>query len=293
MIDYHHLLNWKFPEVEQKLTQRDTILYALGIGLGADPLDTKQLRFVYEKNLLAFPSMAAALCYPGNWLRNPQTGVDFLHVLNGGTQFVIPRPLMTEGTLICRPQVIEIVDKGKGKGAIVVVERKVYDKTKGALLCTVTTTQVCRGDGGFGGPGKSSIAPAPWLVPNASPQKTVEISTARNLALIYRVHGEHNPISDQNPIHVDPDVACAAGFPAPILHGLSTLGIATHALLKGWCDYDPAQLKSMSVRYSAPVIPGDVIRTDMWREDSIVRFRCVVAARRATVLDHGRAELGT
>ena len=283
MIDYQHLMNWKFPHIEQHLTQRDTILYALGVGLGADPLDRNQLRFVYEKNLLTFPSMASIFCYPGNWLKDTRTGVNYGKVVNGGTKFVIHQALPTQGTLTCAPRVIEIVDKGAGKGALIMVERKVHDKNSGALVCTVTTTTFCRADGGFEGPSQSSTA-SPRKVPDTAPDGGVEFTVARNLALLYRLNG------DQNPIHADPDVARAAGFKEPILHGLSTMGVATHALLKGCCDYDPARLESVSVRYTAPVITGDTIRTEFWREDSMIQFRSVVAARGAAVLA-GEAKL--
>ena len=53
------------------------------------------------------------------------------------------------------------------------------------------------------------------------------------MALIYRLS------ADRNPLHVDPDVAKAAGYPRPILHGLGTFGVVGHALLKTLCGYDP------------------------------------------------------
>ncbi len=283
MIDYDKLLNWSFPEIEHRLIQRDTMLYALGIGLGADPLDRKQLRFIYEKELLAFPSIASILCYPGNWLRNPRTGVDYLRIMNGGTRFLIHRPLPTEGTFISTPRVIDIVDKGIGKGAIIVSEREIYNKASGDLVCTVTVTTFARGDGGFGGPAHQLVTPP--RAPDTTPQMSIEISTARNAALVYRLSGDHNPL------HCDPDVARAAGFEEPILHGLATLGVATHALLKGCCDYDTTRLKSVDARYTAPVIPGDIVRTDLWREGPIIRFRSVVPSRNAIVLDYGKAEI--
>ncbi len=284
MIDYDKLINWPFPEISHEWTKRDTMIYALGIGLGADPLDKHQLRFVYEKALLALPSMATVLCAPGNWLRDPRTGVDYLHVMNGGTRFVIHRPLPVEGIFTCTPRVVDIVDKGKGKGAIILVERKIFDKaSSGEPVCTVTTRTFCRGDGGFGGPNRPQ--PAPPKAPGTPPQASVEISTPRNAALIYRLNG------DANPIHADPEVARAAGFKEPILHGLCTFGVATHALVKGCCDYDPSRLKSVDARYTTPVIPGDTIRTDIWREGSIIRFRSVVPARDAVVLDYAQAEI--
>jgi len=283
MINYDKLVNWPFPEIEQKLTRRDAILYALGIGFGADPLDRKQLQFVYEKDLLTVPSMATILCYPGFWLSNPATGVNFRRIVNGGTRFTVYRPLPCEGTFVCVPRVIDVYDKGQGKAAIVHVERRIYDKAGGDLVCAVVTRHICRADGGCGG--NTRMPEEVGSPPQTAPDLSVETATARNLALIYRLSGDYNPL------HIDPDVAQAAGFQEPILHGLGTLGVATHALLKAVCDYDPARLSSVDVRYTSPVIPGDLIRTDIWCRDSALQFRCVVPARNVTVLDNGQAEL--
>lgn len=283
MIEYEKLLNWPFPEVEHRLARRDTILYALGVGFGDDPMDHNQLRFVYEQSLLAVPSMAAILCFPGNWLRDPATGIDYKKQVNAGNKLALHGLLPTEGTLVSTPRVIDVIDKGAGKGALIVTERKVFDKASGRAVCTVTTNSLCRGDGGFGGP-PGTAAPVA-RVPDTPPDHSVEIATAQNLALIYRLNG------DQNPLHVDPDVARAAGYPRPILHGLATLGIATHALLKACCAYDPARLAAMEVRYTAPVFPGDMLRTDIWRVDDGVRFRVVAANRGPVVIDGGSAQI--
>ena len=70
-IDYDKLLALKIPDAEHTYTDKDTILYALGVGLGHDPLDLKQLDFVYEKNLKTLPTFAAMLGYPGFWMRDP------------------------------------------------------------------------------------------------------------------------------------------------------------------------------------------------------------------------------
>ncbi len=277
MIDYQNLMNWKFSQIEQKITHRDVILYALGVGVGADPLDRDQLRFVYEKDLMTFPSMASIFGYPGNWLRDTRTGVNYGKIVNGGTKFVIHQTLPTQATLVCTPRVLEIVDKGQGKGALVIVERKVHEKASNALICTVTTTTFCRADGGFGGPDKA-ITASPRQVPDRRPDGAVEFTTARNLALLYRLNG------DQNPIHADPDIAMAAGFKEPILHGLSTMGVATHAILKGCCGYDPTRLESVNVRYTAPVIPGDTISTQFWKDGSSIQFQSIVPSRQASVL---------
>jgi acyl dehydratase len=103
--------------------------------------------------------------------------------------------------------------------------------------------------------------------------------------LIYRLSG------DPNPLHADPAVARAAGFPRPILHGLATFGIACHGILKCLCDHDPGRLRSLSGRYSAPVFPGETIRTELWRDGPIVSFRARVVERDVIALNNGRCEL--
>ena len=103
--------------------------------------------------------------------------------------------------------------------------------------------------------------------------------------MIYRL------CADLNPLHADPAVAHAAGFDRPILHGLATYGVAGHAILKTCCDYDPARLKSLGLRFSSPVFPGETIRTEIWRDGGIVSFRSTVPARGVTVLNNGRAEI--
>ena len=116
-INYDKLINWKIPEVHQQLTRRDTMLYALGVGLGADPVDIKQLRFVYEKELLALPTMAIVLGFPGPWFDHPETGVTRSKVVHGEQGFTVHRPLPVEGEIIGATRVRNILDKGAGKGA--------------------------------------------------------------------------------------------------------------------------------------------------------------------------------
>ena len=60
-IDYDKLMNRRFERIEQTYTEKDTILYALGVGMGIDPLDEDCLPFVYENGLKAMPAMANVL----------------------------------------------------------------------------------------------------------------------------------------------------------------------------------------------------------------------------------------
>jgi acyl dehydratase len=282
-IDYDKLINWKIPEVEQQLTKRDTMLYALGVGLGADPCDTDQLKFVYDQNLQALPSMAIVLGYPGPWHANTGTGITRSHVVHGEQGFTIQKPLPVEGTVVGLTKVTGVIDKGKEKGALLLTECTVRDKASGDTICTLSSTTFCRADGGFGGPSGPNKPQHP--IPDTPPDLTCDLPTLPQAALIYRLSGDYNPL------HADPAYAQKAGFKMPILHGRCTFSVAGHALLKTCCDYDPARFKSMEGRFSSPVYPGETIRTEMWRNGNIVSFRSTVPARNVTVLNNGRAEI--
>ena len=282
-IDYDALINWKIPEVEQQLSKRDTILYALGVGLGADPGDENQLKFVYEPNLQALPSMAIILGYPGPWHAHGETGITRSHVVHGEQGFTIHQPLPVDRAILGLTKVVSVLDKGKDKGALVMTECTVRDKQTGDLICTLTSTTFCRADGGFGGPSGPGKAQHP--IPATAPELTCDLPTLPQAALIYRLSGDYNPL------HADPAYAKKAGFKMPILHGRATFSVAAHALLKTCCDYDASRFKSMEGRFSSPVYPGETIRTEMWRDGNIVSFRSTVPARGVTVLNNGRAEI--
>jgi acyl dehydratase len=283
-IDPDALRQWPIPEIEHSYSARDTMLYALGLGYGADPLDQEQLRFVYEGRLQALPSMAVVLGYPGFWVSDPGTGVDWKKVLHGEQAIEVFKPLPTAATVIGRSRVTGLFDKGKDKGAVMVSERDVVDKASGELLCRLTSTTMMRGDGGFGGP--SGPLPAPHPLPDRAPDQSVAIATLPQAALIYRLSGDYNPL------HADPAVARSGGFEKPILHGLCSFGVVCRALLAAVCGNDPARLRKMQVRFSAPVYPGETIVTEIWTEPGgVVSFRAKVAERDLVVINNGRAEV--
>jgi acyl dehydratase len=210
-LDVEKLLNWPFKELTHEYSARDTILYALGLGLGSDPMDEEQLRFVYEKDLRALPTMAVVLAYPGFWLREPGTGVNWKKILHGEQGIVWHAPIPAAATVTGRTRVTDIIDKGAEKGSLLFSERVVRDAKTGAKLVTLSGTTVMRGDGGFAGPAEE--APKPHAIPQRAPDAVCDLPTALNAALIYRLSGDYNPL------HADPEVARSAGFPRPILHG--------------------------------------------------------------------------
>lgn len=282
-LEYETLLHWPFADIEQSYDERDTILYALGLGIGETPTDPDQLRFVYENGLAALPTMAVTLGYPGLYLSDPRTGVDWKRMLHGEQGLVVHRPLAPSGRIVSTNRVEAIVDKGEGKGALVYTTREQRDADTGEPVVTLTSTAFCRTDGGFGGP--SGPVKEPHPVPEGEPDVVVDSATLPQAALIYRLSG------DRNPIHADPQVASEAGFDRPVLHGLCTYGIAGHAVLGALCAYRPERLRRLDVRFSAPVFPGDTISTAVWREGAgRAAFRCSVAARSAIVADNGYVE---
>jgi acyl dehydratase len=283
-IDYDTLKNWAFAPVEQTYSEKDTMLYALGVGVGADPLDEGQLGFVFEeRDLVALPTMAAVLGTPGFWLRDPATGVNWKHVLHGEQGIEWHRPLPAAATVLAQTRVTQIIDKGAGRPALIYTEREIRDSHTGETLATLSSTTVARGEGGFGGP--TPAQPQPHRLPERAPDVVCDLPTAPQAALVYRLSG------DPNPLHADPVVARAAGFDAPILHGLCTFGVAGHAVLRTCCDYDPSRFRSMKLRFSAPVYPGEQIRTEIWQDGNVVSFRARVLERDVTVLDNGRIEI--
>lgn len=290
MLDYDALKNWQFPEVERRYGPDDAMLYALAVGMGADPMDERQLAFVNDTRAgtpLALPTLAVIVGYPGMWIRDARTGIDYSMVVHGEEGIAWHKALPASGTVVAKHRVTRVVDKGPGKGATVTYDKLLCDKETGEHLATVTHTTFCRGDGGFSQKdGRTDASPpAPAKVPTGAPDLVCELPTLPQQALLYRL------LADRNPLHSDPAVARKAGFERPILHGLATYGVACHALLRTCCDYDPARLKSLFTRFSSPVYPGERIRFELYREGTGVVFRARVKERDKVVLDYGRAEV--
>ena len=282
-MDIDALNNWKFEDIEHTYTERDTMLYALGLGFGEDPNDVKELAYVYEDGLKTMPSMALVLGYPGFWLKDPKTGITWQKVLHGEQWLNVLKPLPVAGTVIGRTRIDQISDKGEGKGAVMYLTRDIIDKASDELLAQVKMSTFCRGDGGFGG--ENLPGPKPAVIPDRAPDHVCELTTLPRQALIYRLSGDYNPL------HADPAVARSVGFDRPILHGMATYGIAGRAVLKTVCDYDAAKLVGLDVRFSAPVYPGETVRVEIWQDGKEIRFRASVVERDVVVLNNGAARL--
>ncbi len=275
------LLAHPFPAIRHAYSERDAILYALGVGLGADPLDNADLGFLDETRLQVLPSMAVTLASPGLWVQEPTLGIDWVRLLHVGQSARFLSPLPPAATVVGEARVASVEDRGAERGAEAMIERRITDADDGTPYCVMEQTLLLRGNGGF------APSPAPRPPRSPPPQRPPDVSlgvrTSLRAALIYRLSG------DRNPLHIDPAVAKAAGFERPILHGLASYGIAGWVIVKTFVDCDPSRLTSLSLRFASPVVPGDRLDFDLWRAGERVDFRASVAGR--VVLDQGVASL--
>jgi len=239
----------KLGSVTHTYTERDVMLYALGVGAGGD-----ELQFTYERDLKVLPTFAVIPAFPAMLNLGGAMEVNPALVLHGEQRIELHAEIPTNGTITTTPTIKAIYDKGKG--AVVVVETDSVDG-KGRLLFRNTSSIFARGEGGFGGDrGPSGPRNAP---PERPPDKSIAMKTLPQQALLYRLSG------DMNPLHADPDFAKLGGYDRPILHGLCTFGHVGRAVLQAYCGNDPARMKSFEVRFSGVVFPGETITTDMWQ----------------------------
>lgn len=277
MIRPEAVLAHEFGTPTRTYSERDAILYALGIGLGRNPLDPAELRFLDERQLTVLPTFSAILCTPGMWLAAPQFGVDLTRLVHLSQWAEFPNSLPPTATVRGYARVAALHDRGPDRGAVLVVEREIADAERDRTYCRLRQTLLLRGDGGFGGSPPPTEA---QLEPEGTPDATGHWKTSKRAALIYRLSG------DWNPLHLDPQVAQAAGFPRPILHGLASWAIAGVAVSLA-LSRDPAAMRTLACRFAGAVLPGDMLDFRIWRDGTFAaRFQAQVGDR--IVLDDGQ-----
>jgi acyl dehydratase len=280
-LNYQIVKNWISAPVRHKYSYRDTILYHLGIG--ANVIETPaaaDLSLVWEERLQALPTMASVLAVEPFWFDDPRTGISWQHAVHGEQSIEWHLSLPTAGEVIGISCVEEIFDNGKDKGALVVFRRILKDAATGCTIATLRHSAFLRADGGFGGP---KGAPKPRSVPDSAPDIVICLATRPEQALLYRLSG------DLFRLHIDSEFASKAGFSQPVLHGLCTYGIAGRAVVTALCEGQGSRLRRFDARFSAPVFPGELITTDIWRLGAgEASFRSRVGAR--TVISNGFAQ---
>ena len=281
-LNYDKLISTTGVDLPCKYSDTETMLYALCIGMGRDPQSLKELAYVYEQgmSLQTLPTMASSLVPD---MIPADLGWDYSQVLHSEQRLQLHRPLPPVADLLINKRIVDAFDRGPKHGALIIIEadgRLAKDHT---AIFTLSSTIIARGDGGFGGP--RGVGPRPHRSPRREPDLSCDITTRPDQALLYRLNG------DRNPLHADPRSARESGYERPILHGLCTYGVACHAVLQTICDYDHTLIRGFDARFSAPVIPGDTITTNMWQDGNIVSFECVVKQRDSIVLRNGKCTL--
>jgi acyl dehydratase len=259
-INYEQLMALKNLGQTYAYSDREVMLYAYGIGMGADPMDEKELAFVNEATAIPRPlKVVPTFASVAAWGASPgEMNLNRVMVVDGERDITFHRPLPAAEKLIVDSNVLAVFDKGKDKGAVI-RHQTVLKNEQGEALATLVASRFARGDGGFGGPSEGQ--PEPHKVPSRAPDKSIDISTRPDQALIYRLCG------DRNPLHSDPEFARRS-------------------------DYDSSAFKQHAARFSSPVYPGETVTLDLWKDGNVISFEARVKAREAVVIRSGRTVLG-
>eukprot|EP00250_Pteridium_aquilinum_P006265 c16220_g1_i1 orf=379-1326(-) len=283
LIDPEAVLAHQLPEGKCSYTERDVVLYALGVGAcGGDPCDSTELGYVYSEEgqhkTKVLPTFAILLSMRllDRLARIP--GLNFLPsmLLHGEQYLEIYKRLPTSCDVVYQSRISQLHDKEKA--SVIEVESLCRESHSGEVLCMSRSTIFLRGAGGFSksrsqlysydkrSPSIKPLVKLPALPPKSAAVTVHEDRTQPSQALLYRLSGDYNPL------HSDPEVAKIAGFPRPILHGLCTLGFAVRAVIRHFCQGEPSLVQAVQGRFMLHVFPGETLVTQMWKEDNTGRI---------------------
>jgi acyl dehydratase len=257
-------------------SERDLIIYALGVGFTKEDLE-----FVYEgaKDFKAFPTYGVILPSNAGAEAFLSTKANFAMVVHGEQGLQIHNPLPKGGTVQTTATLEGVYDKGSG--ALIVLRFDTREKG-GTPICSNWMSAFVRGSGGFGGPAqpKKDVPP----IPPKNPDFILDAQTEVNQAALYRMSG------DRNPLHIDPAIAKMVGFKEPILHGLCTYGVVCRRFVQEVLKGDSGKVKSYSARFSSPVIPGEKLQVKVWQANPNLYLLEVFNAKGDAVIRNGVIE---
>lgn len=274
------LLAWSTPDIPQTVTARDSMLYALSLGLPFDD-GLEELPYVYEKDAVVFPTMPVILGRPDGWQDLPGAGVTRAMIVHWAQRLEVVAPLVPNQQVVSSNRIAEVLDRGPHKGGVIILERHLRDAATGALLATSESTVLCRADGGFGGAREAQRPYEP--APEGEAEGSIILPTDRRSAMLYRLNGDYNPL------HIEPAFATRAGFERPILHGLCTYGVVAAGLRRLFDLPVDTKLKRFEARFSRPILPGAAIRIETWGTPGDLRFRARDDESGSVILDFGKA----
>jgi acyl dehydratase len=276
--------NWDFPVMHHTYTEKDAILYALSLSCGMETGRPNDLSFIYEKGLQAIPTLVNNLCHPGFWITDARTGIDSSRAVHAHHQVNFHSMVPVAGTVRAQTKILDVVDRGVDKGAMLIFGREIYDESTDTLIATIRHSTLCRADGGFshhpavlGAAAKSDSA----REPDRAPDHVVDYVSTPQAALMYRLG------ADPNPLHVDPAVARAAGFDRPIMHGLCTFGMVARGAIESLCGGLASRLASVELRFLAPIFPGERLRIEWTVAGASARYRVSIPDRNSVLIASG------
>nr|CAB3254232.1 peroxisomal multifunctional enzyme type 2 [Phallusia mammillata] len=275
----------KFAPLVTTHDRNAIILYALGVGASTKRKDNLKFLFELHDEFCALPSYGVVPPFGSMMLGNVEgLEINPTQILHGEQYLEIYKPIPVEGKLTSQARIVDVLDKGSGAAIINNVET--FDESGEKVFFNQFVTFVV-GAGGFRGNRSSDEMKAVASPPKRAPDAVIEQKTNIDQAALYRLSGDHNPL------HIDPGFAAMGGFKEPILHGLCSFGFSTRHVMEQYGNNDPKMIKAVKVRFASPVIPGQTLRTEMWKEGSRVFFRTVVAESGKACLTGAYVDLNT
>jgi acyl dehydratase len=226
----------------------------------------------YPEGELAPPVFAvlpAIDVYPQQIERLFGRSLSSLGSVHGEHDLLIDEPIRGPATVRTRAAVTGVHVKASGTAVVVQTESRGRDDV---LLNIQYAVQFLRG---FDAGASAGAVPPSWLDrdaarderPVASITLTVDADQSRRYAEASGDFGDYT---------LDEDAAHQAGFPRPILHGACTMALAGRAVIAACGAGDPARLRRLAVRFSAPCFPGDELTTTVWElRDAVPRGNVV------------------
>jgi len=274
----------KFDDITMNLTREQAILYALGVGVSTK--DKEDLKYIFELNedfsvlpsfgvIPSFGAMAGMMNVKG-------LTIDPTKILHGEQYLEIKKAIPTEGKLVSKTKIVDILDKQSG--CLLILNVETFDESGDLVFFNQFVTFVV-GHGKFGGKRTSTHLKETVKVPDREPDATVDEVTSVEQAALYRLSG------DFNPLHIDPQFAMMGGFSKPILHGLCSFGISTKHVMKKFAQNDSKRIKAVKVRFAKPVIPGDTLRTEMWKDGNRIHIQTRNMTSNKVALTSGYVDL--
>lgn len=213
-------------------------------------------------------------------MQDPELGLDFRLLLHAAHDASFHQPLRPGQAVTCRGELRAVEEKPHGVRLVT----RLWALCAGEVAVQADSVFFVR-RAARTGPVPSPRPEPPRPPPDLERPLVLAADQARRYA---------SASGDDNPLHMDPGYARAAGLPDVIVHGLCTMALAGNvivsALAASPADDDPRRLRRLAVRWARPVHDGQALQVRIWRGPRGGRFEVVDAGGQA-VITQGIAEL--